>query len=297
MAGCDGCELWNPRADVRQCYAGNLVDRYFSRPGWPPSFAIPAVFPERLKAALRWPDLTGKDRPNKPWLNGYPRLIFWCDLGDPFTESLPVDWLAPFLPELADSPHIHIWVTKRPRRMRRFFEAHTVPKNFWLLTTVTSQTNVARIAELRKIEGASVLGVSLEPLLGPVSMRPHLEGLDWVILGFESGHAARPGHPDWARGVRDDCRAAGVPFFYKQWGEWVPRTRGLSDDQPMIRLTVNGRNGQDLANAADGGDVWMQRVGKKAAGRVLDGEIWSQLPPIPSLKIGHSQRTTKTLLH
>jgi protein gp37 len=130
--------------------------------------------------------------------------------------------------------------------------------------------------------------LSLEPLLGPVKFLPSwIAGydysggyvmtaprLDHVVVGGESGPGARPMHPDWVRQVRDQCVAAGVPFLFKQWGEFAPREQNHPDGQPMIRLTVAGRNGQDLANAGDGRDVWMQRVGKRAAGRMLDGRTW-----------------------
>jgi len=82
---------------------------------------------------------------------------------------------------------------------------------------------------------------------------PEVAGLDWVIVGGESGPGARPTHPDWARSIRLQCQAAGVPFFFKQWGEWGPQDRG--------------------------GGVWgMARVGKKAAGRELDGRTWDDFP-------------------
>ena len=110
-------------------------------PGWPASFERPQLFLDRIERALKWPDLTGKERPDKPWLNGKQRHIFWCDLSDPWTESLPVDWLAPYLPILADSPHIHIFCTKRPARARQLFELHAAPANLVLLTTVTSAAN------------------------------------------------------------------------------------------------------------------------------------------------------------
>lgn len=85
-------------------------------------------------------------------------------------------------------------------------------------------------------------------------------------------------HPDWVRSIHVQCIAAGVPFFFKQWGEWSPY--GGEQDVPMIRLTRGGRDGSDLANADDGGDVWMRRVGKKRAGRLLDGREWSELPKV-----------------
>jgi protein gp37 len=87
----------------------------------------------------------------------------------------------------------------------------------------------------------------------------HLPSLDWVVCGGESGPNARPMHPDWARSLRDQCQAAGVPFFFKQWGAWAPFEARLSR-----RLYNNG----------------MSMVGKKKAGRLLDGREWNEFPAV-----------------
>lgn len=106
--------------------------------------------------------------------------------------------------------------------------------------------------------------------------------IDWVIVGGETGPGARPMHPDWARDLRDQCEAAGVPFLFKQWGDWVPRgpeSMGypLVDGVPRVRLTDTGENGSDLGAGGDN-HVWMQRAGKKIAGRHLDGRTWDGFP-------------------
>jgi len=129
--------------------------------------------------------------------------------------------------------------------------------------------------------------VSCEPLLGPLDLRPYLPrmnacqvegdspapaadakmgGLSWVIVGGESGPNARPMHPQWIRDIRDQCQEAGVPFFFKQWGEWTP--------YPIWRpLRLN-------QHAADGSfvDPPMSKVGTKAAGAILDGREWREFP-------------------
>lgn len=116
-------------------------------------------------------------------------------------------------------------------------------------------------------------GVSLAGAVGPMHA-----GIDWVIVGGESGPGARPMHPDWARSLRDQCNAAGVPFLFKQWGEWTPgenveRQRGTVD---TAFLMYDGTwHIQPLNLATDGGHIDdepdLYRVGKKAAGRLLDG--------------------------
>jgi hypothetical protein len=92
-------------------------------------------------------------------------------------------------------------------------------------------------------------------------------------------------HPAWAQGLRDQCAEAGVPFFFKQWGEWAPRDHkihGASPKQPVVRLGEHGRSTSDLVNnTCDmGSEVYMQRVGRKAAGRLLDEVKWNQFPEV-----------------
>jgi protein gp37 len=108
--------------------------------------------------------------------------------------------------------------------------------------------------------------------------------LDWVIVGGESGPGSRPMHPGWARSLRDQCRAAGVPFFFKQWGEWHPRREDETrDDIAEHCLAINGAisRGDVLAG---GGDrprwIAMERFGKKSAGRLLDGVIHDAMPEV-----------------
>lgn len=103
--------------------------------------------------------------------------------------------------------------------------------------------------------------------------------IHWVIAGGESGPGARPMHPEWARGLRDQCVAAGVPFFFKQWGEWAPFMHSTRDAAVMSCLHVDGRQspGREWHDAPEG-TAMMCRVGKKAAGRLLDGREWSEFP-------------------
>jgi len=116
--------------------------------------------------------------------------------------------------------------------------------------------------------------LSCEPLLGPVDLLPHMPavdpydsreteewGIDWIIVGGESGHGARPMHPDWARSLRDQCTEAGIPFLFKQWGEF----RYLDTTNPYVWRE-------------DGDHLEPVRQGKKAAGRVLDGRTWDEYP-------------------
>lgn len=224
MMGCDGCELWNGQR--RSCYAGVMTERMRDggvAKGWPAAFEAPEIFPERLEAALKWPDLTGRARDKgayigeKPWLNGMPRIIFLNDMGDTFTESLPSDWLAPALPRLAQSPHLWLVLTKRARLALTFFEKFDAPPNLWLGVSVTTQATAdARILPLLETPRIGTRFVSVEPLLEPVVLDEYLEDLDWVIVGGESGKDYRPMKREWAEDVQRQCRDAGVAFFFKQ---------------------------------------------------------------------------------
>jgi protein gp37/DNA-directed RNA polymerase subunit RPC12/RpoP len=114
--------------------------------------------------------------------------------------------------------------------------------------------------------------------------------LDWVICGGESGPNARPMHPEWARGLRDQCQAAGVPFFFKQWGEYHPRLKdgawpdgleGSCDGLPGIHIYADGAPlSTDPKTYRNEPYVHMKRVGKKAAGRLLDGRTWDEFPEV-----------------
>ncbi|MBZ9574597.1 phage Gp37/Gp68 family protein [Modicisalibacter sp. MOD 31.J] len=190
--------------------------------------------------------------------------------------------------------------------------------NVWLGVSVEDQATADERIPLLIETPAAVRWLSMEPLLGPVSLRwmaawpenppytaqnpynegvtDHLDGLrrlDWVVVGGESGKDARPMHPQWAFDLRDQCAEAGVPFMFKQWGEWVPRSACyhiLEDGTacsnrdpgavqwPSVRLTEAGNDGHRLEHAGDGGDVYMQRVGKRAAGRRLQGILHDGYP-------------------
>lgn len=308
--GCQGCELWNPAIGEKTCYAGNLVERYAGLKGWPESFDKPKLFPERLIEAERWKDLRGTNRADKPWLNGMPRLIFLDDLGDTFTESLPIDWLTPYLERMSKMPVIWQVLTKRANRMLEFSKTHPFPKNFWLLTSVTSAANYNRVEQLMEVRGGSVKGISYEPAWGPVSFAKWFprkmalseipgwalndgctEGIKgitnglWIISGGSSGATAKPSNPQWFRDVRDECIKAKMPYFHKQNGEWSP-------DGEIVKISAHrwkpdsfawGKNGEKYNPVDPDPDDFPQvvmRVGKKAAGRLLDGREWNEMPEV-----------------
>lgn len=296
---CTGCELY-----PINCYANALHRRHDgNNSGWPKSFTQPALFLDRMKVAANWPDLRGKTRPAKPWLDGMPRLIFLNDLGDTFApfeaqEFEPeTHWLHAYLRDIERSPHVWLLLTKWPERFREFAAAAgTLPHNIWGATTATSQESRNRIWQLLQIPQLAVRFLSYEPAIGPLDLdaieaicetwgRGATLGmhLDWVIAGGESGPMARPSHPDWFRTIRDQCQAAGVPFFFKQWGEWA-----IGDAIPCGNLRRDMERGDVTILHAPGnqagyfrrGDAMMRRVGKRASGRLLDGREWSEMPDV-----------------
>lgn len=190
-------------------------------------------------------------------------------------------------------------LTKRPENIRRMWDLGRGRPNVWLMTSVATQEDADRnVPELLRCRDlAPVLGLSCEPLLGPVKLDTLLHGgpprwltgeidhgdptIDWVIAGGESGPSARPMHPDWARSLRDQCAAAGVPFFFKQWGEWAPESQigpiqTACDCVAMDQLGDEYSPGDFMAPEAN--VERLCRVGKKAAGRLLDGVTHDEYP-------------------
>lgn len=182
-------------------------------------------------------------------------------------------------------------LTKRPENASALVPPRWLddwPAHVWIGTTVENQDNDKRIKDLLKIP-AKVRFLSCEPLLGPVQLRPEwIEGIDWVICGGESGPKARPMHPDWARSLRDQCQEAGVPFFFKQWGEWVGSDHEIANRWhiPHHKMKEAGKvHVWPKSMAKPPGPPYFGmnfslRVGKKAAGRLLEGREWNEFPDL-----------------
>ncbi len=184
--------------------------------------------------------------------------------------------------------------------------------NVWLGVSAEDQRTGDERIPLLLDTPAAVHWLSAEPLLGPMTVEKYMDrgyesggpqgwiaepSLNWVVVGGESGPDARPMHPDWVRRLRDQCNAAGVPFLLKQWGEYAYQRRKFGTFQTWVNkapswiggmnavcVDTSGnvlRNGADFAAARDGGRFPVAiayRVGKKAAGRELDGRIWDEYP-------------------
>lgn len=181
------------------------------------------------------------------------------------------------------------------------------PRNIWLGTSVSDQASAdLRIPHLLATP-AAVRFLSAEPLLGPVILDDMCDGwkfydalrgnwwhdseppmiergkpkLDWIIVGGESGPGARPMHPDWARLLRDQCEAAGVPFFFKQWGEWAPSSPDEARGNPRSGwrcLAGHPHVPRPEELYPEAGAAFIEHKGKARAGRLLDGREWNQMP-------------------
>jgi len=238
MMGCDGCELW--RKDFKVCYAGNMVESPFAGKDWPSSFADVKVFPYRMKELFSWSDLRYKVRDSKTWIpSRFPRIVFLNDMGDTFTKQLSIDWLEPFINQMKDLPFVFLLLTKRVRRMAKFFERPDgVPSNFVIGTSVTDQRSAqSRIPELMKIN-SRMRFLSIEPMVEAIDIekaypRRYDRPIDWIIVGGESG--ARPFQFAWARRIQDYCHRNDVPFFMKQGGGKRSRRERLQDFPEDLR--------------------------------------------------------------
>ena len=216
-----------------RCYAGLLHIRWGEQvnkpgksvnPGYAPRFETVTEFPGRVMEAAKWSGLNGLTREDKPWLNGLPRLIFVSDMGDALSAAVSFDYLKREIIDAVTSDkgkaHIWLWLTKRPRRMADFSDWLTEqrvkwPDNLVPMTSVLNQDMATHVKHLKRIP-AKVRGLSVEPLWEEVDL--DLEGIDWVIVGGESGKSAKPFDIAWARALRDQCLNEGKAFFMKQFG-------------------------------------------------------------------------------
>lgn len=228
--GCDGCELWSNTK--RTCYAGIMHGRFGgTTQGYAPTFDLVTNFPGRMTDAASWSDLRGKNRPDKPWLNGMPRLIFVSDMSDALSKAVSFDYLRDEIIENVISPkgqrHCWLWLTKRPQRMAEFGswiadQGYVWPKNLWAGTSVTDQKSTSRIKHLRKVGGEETIRfLSVEPQVEPIDFAPWIPQVDWLLHGGESGHGARTFKFEWAMELIELCRKSDVPFFLKQLGSVV----------------------------------------------------------------------------
>lgn len=221
---------WNPvtgcskvSAGCRHCYAERMAARLqaMGQKNYRNGFLV-TCHPQMLELPKRWKK---------------PRLIFVNSMGDLFHEQVPLAFVQQCFAVMRETPqHTYQLLTKRSRRLAEVAGDLVWPANLWMGVTVESQAEVKRIIDLRRVS-AAVRFLSIEPLLGPIK-KLDLSGINWVIVGGESGPKARPIKEEWVVAIRDQCLQDGVAFFFKQWGG----------------------------------------VHKKETGRVLEGRTWDGMP-------------------
>jgi protein gp37 len=261
-----GCTEVSPGCD--HCYARELARRY----GWS-SWGKGAERHRTSAAVWRQPILWNR----KAATSGDPVFVFCASLADFFDPEVPDDWRRDAWDVIRRTPHL-TWqiLTKRPNLIPRFLPPDWGDgwPHVWLGTSTEDQRNTWRARKLHEVP-AAVHFWSVEPMLGAIDTTG-LPLPEWVICGGESGPHARPMHPDWARSLRDQCAAAGVPFLFKQWGHYRP---GLAGEHGARRIDSSGREVLDRM-AWDAEDAYVVPVGKHAAGRVLDGRTWDEMPEV-----------------
>lgn len=200
--------------------------------------------------------------------------VFCASMADVFERRADLHAERRRLWELIEATSNLDWLllTKRPQNVARLAPwGKRWPSNVWLGTSVENQRVAEQRLPLLLTTPAAVRFLSCEPLLGALNLgtwfrRRGFFPIDWVIAGGESGPSSRPMHPDWATGLLQQCQQADVPFHFKQWGHWAPAE------------LMNGIAGATLLTLTNERPVRMIRVGKKIAGRILEGATWDGIP-------------------
>ncbi|MCL5278398.1 MAG: phage Gp37/Gp68 family protein [Planctomycetes bacterium] len=216
-----GCTKLSP--GCRNCYAERMAKRLraMGQRSYRNGFGL-TCHPELLELPLRWKQ---------------PKMVFVNSMSDLFHADVPLDFIQRIFATMSRARH-HVFqiLTKRADRLLELSPSVEWTENIWMGVTVESAAYKNRINALRA-SGAFLKFLSLEPLLGDLGQLD-LAGIDWVIVGGESGPGARPMFPEWVRSIRNQCIRRSLPFFFKQWGG----------------------------------------INKKKAGRMLDGRTWDQMP-------------------
>lgn len=320
-----GCTKVSP--GCTHCYA-DALDRRTGGAHWGPKADRRRTKPANWNQPRKWN--------RQAQQQGRRFRVFCASMADVFDDhpSILPEWREDLWRLIEETRHLDwLLLTKRPQDIMRMIPKRWragFPANVWVGTSVVNQPEAdANIRHLLAVP-AAVRFLSCEPLLGEIDLLPWLDptgaccggepeyrcqncpsdaewrytgpygddpGIDWVIAGGESGPGARPMHPDWARSLRDQCVAAGVPFLFKQWGEWAPNVGAvdwadIDDDPEASRFWHREWNGDSWGEPfkplwCDFGDgnydqeQCVSRIGKKAAGRMLDGRAHDEFPEVP----------------
>lgn len=297
-----GCHKVSP--GCTNCYAETFSKRV-GRDIWGP-----AQTTERWRTKAPWRDCLKWDKEAKS--EGKRRKVFVQSMSDFFEDHPQVEsWREKAIKILEGFEWLDIQLlTKRPENILKMVPTswhQNWPGHIWIGTTAENQEYAdKRIPYLLRVP-ARVRFLSVEPMLEPIDLTamPYRDSrgsniylnvlsgrydviptnhgayfwkgedsighIHWVITGGESGHNARPCHPEWVRSLRDQCQTANVAFFHKQWGEWLPTDVRCSEDYPPNMATAPHTVLEEYS---------FSKVGKAAAGRLLDGMEWSQFPEV-----------------
>ncbi|MFM0630716.1 phage Gp37/Gp68 family protein [Paraburkholderia xenovorans] len=316
----EGCQKVGPGCD--QCYAEARNARFAGGTAinWGPGA------PRRRTSAANWRKPLAWNATHAEFfsVHGRRQRVFCASLADVFDNAVDPVWRADLFRLIRSTPNLDwLLLTKRIGNARQMIDdardADAIGpvwpwENVWLGATIVNQEEADRdIPKLMQVP-ARVRFLSMEPLLGPVDLKlMHYEDsedrdaqgriiantrrrcLHWVIVGGESGPGARPMHPHWPRSLRDQCEHAGVPFLYKQWGEWTDEdwgeragykdTAGVLPSGELLLMSQgysppfdDAKRLEAAGNVRLDGRMLMDRVGKKLAGRMLDGRTHDEFP-------------------
>jgi len=262
-------ETWNPVTGCTQispgcenCYALRMSRRLqaMGQPNYRYGFEL-TTHDHVLEKPLSWKQ---------------PRKVFVNSMSDLFHKDVPLEFIERVF-DVCRRAHWHQFqiLTKRSQRLARDAERLNWPENVWMGTSVESQDFTFRVDHLRQVP-ARVRFISFEPLIGPIE-NVDLNGIDWAIVGGESGPGSRPAHPDWFRKLRTLCERQGTAFFFKQYGDYAPATAGTPETK-VLRIGRKGEIRSPGDKKTRKTDAVVVRMGKGNSGRILDGQTWDAYP-------------------
>lgn len=268
-----GCTKVSP--GCKHCYAETWAKR-LGQAVWGPK----ASRRELSEAIWRQPHAWNKEAEG---LRERPR-VFCASMADVFEDRRELDSKRTRLWAIIEQTPNLDWLllTKRPQNISRLVPWHQGwPDNIWLGTTAENQRWLDKRMPDLLAHPARVRFLSCEPLLGPIDLSRWVEGarrgehgpINWIIGGGESGHHARPMHPEWLTSIRDQCVTADIKFHFKQWGNW----------RPVAPRDVNGYKSKVIF-LSNGNQITLANMGKKAAGRRLQGRTWNELPSTTAIR-------------
>ena len=264
-------KVWNPTTGCTMgcdyCYARRIAHRRLPKGGFTDrEFSEIRFHPDRLAHPLKWKK---------------PQRIFVDSMGDLLDPAVDWDWFYQIVSVMMNAPqHTFLVFTKFAARMQQYVNSRDIERLifgrksdhiFWCATAENQVAVDGRVSYVCNLKWGRK-GVSVEPMRGPVNLEPYMNNLNWIVCGGTSGTDAMPIKPEWVRSLRDQCEAASVPFWFKQWGEY-----GMT----YYRSAYAPVSSPEPSTAYSWGDgVYSPRIGRKSAGCLLDGKEYHQFPDV-----------------